>query len=165
VVVREEYDVYGDSPEELKRSLLEVGPRDETGNPRFARTEWTVEWRWSHRTNGGVDPASISLSCKATILLPRYVTTSSSSSDMTSRWASFLTRLEQHEHNHLKHVRRLAPEIKTRIEKADRHNGPLSPSRANRIAHRVIREMRDLDVAYDRQTEHGRTEGVWVLRS
>jgi predicted secreted Zn-dependent protease len=160
---RREYLVQGVSSEEIRRSMLRSGPRDGAGNPRFAATEWTVEWRWKQGAKGDVDADSISLSCRATMLLPRYVPEGEESQEVAAKWLDFARRLERHEYNHLEHVRRIAPEIRDRILRADRRSGGLSPAQANRIAHRVVREMRSLDEAYDRETNHGRTEGVWSL--
>ncbi len=160
---RREYVVRGASALDIRRSMLTHGPRDATGTPRFAVTEWTVEWRWEQSSRGTIDAETVSLSCSASMLLPRYEPEQGDAPELARVWADFAKRLERHELNHLEHVRRIAPEIRERIRRAARRNEGVSPALANRIAHRVIREMRALDAAYDSQTDHGRTEGVWAL--
>jgi predicted secreted Zn-dependent protease len=162
-VERREYLVRGSSSEEVRWSMLENGPRDARGHPRFAFTEWTVAWRWDRRADGNVDSDTVDLSCRATILLPRYDAGPGGTSGVSSLWTDFAKRLERHEYNHLEHVRRVAPEIRERIRRAERRGGGVSPAQANRIAGRVIREIRLLDETYDRETDHGKTEGTWSL--
>ncbi len=162
-VDRREYVVRGASAQEIRRSMLSSGPRDSTGAPRFAVTEWTVEWNWAQPKRGRIDADTITLSCSATMLLPRYEPENGAAPELTDLWMNFAKRLERHELNHLEHVRRIAPEIRERIRRAARKSDSVSPALANRIAHRVIREMRALDEAYDSHTDHGRTEGVWSL--
>lgn len=162
-VDRREYVVRGATAQEVQLSMLSNGPKDAAGVARFAVTEWTVEWSWSQPVDGSIDADSITLSCSATMLLPRYEPTGGDAPELSPAWRNFAKRLEKHELNHLEHVRRIAPEIRERIKRAARKNDGVSPAQANRIAHRVIREMRALDTAYDEHTDHGKTEGVWSL--
>ncbi len=143
--------------------MLSNGPRDAAGTPRFAVTDWTVEWSWNQSVRGTIDADTVAVSCSATMLLPRYEAKHGDRPELSEAWANFTRRLERHELNHLEHVRRVAPEIRERIKRAARKNDGVSPALANRIAHRVIREMQALDAAYDSRTDHGRTEGVWSL--
>ncbi len=162
-IERREYVVRGTSVHDVRQSMLAHGPRDADGTPRFAVTEWTVEWRWNQASRGIIDTESVSLSCSASMLLPRYEPEQGDAPELARVWTEFSKRLERHELNHLEHVRRIAPEIRERIKRVARKGNGVSPALANRIAHRVIREMRALDVAYDSQTDHGKTEGIWSL--
>jgi len=166
---RETYSVTGSSREEIRRSMLDRGPRDERGLPRFAKTEWKVDWRWEKDIDGGIKIDSLSVTCSASILLPQRDppiladAQSTREAELRFIWSEFLSKLERHELNHLKHVRYRAPHIAARLKEAQQRYGSLSTQRANSIASRVLREIRDLDRRYDIETRHGKSEGVWEI--
>jgi predicted secreted Zn-dependent protease len=163
VAVRTEYyDVEGVTPEVIRASMLERGPRDAGGAPRFAFTEWSVAWRWGQDSHGRVKADSLQVQCDARMMVPRLRNEQQIDSEVLRLWGDFQARLYRHELNHLIHVRRVAPRIRRRIAAAERVAGePLSPYRANRIAARVVGEIRALDRAYDSRTNHGKSEGIW----
>lgn len=169
VINRESYKVSGSSLAELRESMLERGPRDKRGIPRFANTEWNVDWRWQRNGDGSVKIDTLAVVCSASILMPQLDTSAISNrktaatEEFNSRWHRFLARLERHELNHLKHVQYRAPLISARLKAAHQKHGALSPARANAIAAEVVREIHQLDRQYDSETLHGKSEGVWEV--
>jgi predicted secreted Zn-dependent protease len=157
------YDVYGNSPAEARASMIERGPKDAAGKPRFAYTDWHVSWRWKRTPDGDVDTNTIKLECSAEILLPRLRPASNASQDFLRSWHEYIERAREHELKHVEHVSAKAPEIRSTIRHERLRRGGLSPMLANDIASGVINRIRALDRAYDRATNHGLTEGLWIV--
>jgi predicted secreted Zn-dependent protease len=158
------YAVTGTSEEELKRSLLEKGPRDDTGTARFAYTDWKVTWKWKRLDDGSVDPESVELACVADILLPELDASATFSPELRRAWDGFIERTRRHELNHVSHVEQRAPEIYKRLRAAAEQSGSVSGKRAAAIVSEVVADIKAMDRHYDAETDHGRTEGAWQIQ-
>jgi predicted secreted Zn-dependent protease len=158
------YPVAGTTSEELKRSLVEKGPRDETGAARFAYTEWKVQWKWKRMDDGSINPESVQVNCEASILLPQAETIEALSPELKAAWNGFVERTRRHELNHVRHVEQMAPQIVTKVQVAAQRFGKLQSKRAESIIGEVIADIKARDRSYDAQTDHGRTEGAWQIQ-
>lgn len=159
----EPYPVSGASAAEVRAAMLERGPRDAAGAPRFAFADWKVVWHWQRDQAGRVRGDTVEVQCRARMVLPHLEADAARSAGLSVEWGGFIARVLRHEQNHLEHVRRLAPRIRTQIIAAERRQGRLSPYQAQKIASRVVGEIRALDRWYDRRTTHGKSEGVWAF--
>jgi predicted secreted Zn-dependent protease len=157
------YEVSGRSADELEESLRLQGPRDEAGARRFAYTDWTVKWEWKRFEDGSVDPSSVSLTCLATILLPRVADVDALSPELSSSWSAFIERTQQHELRHVSHVELTASQIVQRIRDEHQRVGIVSLKHAKAVVRDVIAEIKAMDRRYDAETDHGRTEGTWEI--
>jgi predicted secreted Zn-dependent protease len=157
------YQVEGANLEQIRAALRQKGPRDENGKGRFAYTDWSVKWGWRKLDNGGVDPQSVKLECRATILLPRLKPSVELSAESIKNWHSFVERTREHELAHLKHVELGAPRIVSALGQEGRSNSLITSARANQIARDVVASIREMDRGYDARTDHGRLEGTWSL--
>ena len=158
------YDVEGDSPEEIRASMVERGPKDAGGKARFAYTDWHISWRWGRTRTGHVDTDAITLECAAEVLLPRLRPKATTSISFIRAWHEYVERMRQHELKHVEHVSARAPEIVTRLRNASTGRHGLSTSQANTLVTQVVNRIKALDRAYDRVTNHGETEGVWRVQ-
>lgn len=159
------YVVAGSTEQELKKSLLEKGPRDEAGAARFAYTDWKVAWKWKRLDDGSVDPESVELTCVANVLLPQLDPSTTLSPTLRVAWEGFLERTRKHELNHVSHVEQRAPQIHKRLRAAAEKSGSVSGKRAAAIVSEVVAEIKAMDRRYDAQTDHGRTEGAWHIQT
>lgn len=158
------YDVEGDSPEEIRASMLERGPKDVGGKARFAYTDWHISWRWGRTESGQVNTGAVTLECAAEVLLPRLRPKASTSVSFIRAWHEYVERMRAHELKHVEHVSARAPEIVTRLREASEDRGGLSTTHANRVVTQVVNRIKALDRAYDRDTNHGQTEGIWSVQ-
>lgn len=154
------YDVTGSTLEQVQASIRQLGPVDEGGKRRYARTDWKVEWSWEKNDSGIIQPGTVKVLCKAVITLPRLTPSSTLPPDQEQRWAAYEQLLAHHEMNHVRHVQALAPKISSRIEERQERSGKVSAKTAQRIAKAVLQEIRELDRFYDRHTRHGASEGI-----
>jgi predicted secreted Zn-dependent protease len=157
------YQVEGISLAEIHSSLREQGPKDERGRPRFAYTDWTIEWNWGTTPAKSVVLDSLRVQCSVNIKLPKLAVTSNTPLSVLRLWNDFVERTRAHEMQHVEHVVRGAARIRERLKVAEARRGKLSPKQANAIVSRVIEEIREFDRTYDRRTNHGYTEGTWEL--
>ncbi len=157
------YEVRGNSEAEIVAALRERGPKDARGHPRFAFTDWTIEWKWQRAPDQSVEGSSLTLECKATIQLPKFVPNTANPVALIRAWNDFVERTRAHELSHVAHVELAAPRIKQRLLEAERTAGRLSTTRARTIIERAIAEIREMDSVYDARTNHGFTEGTWSL--
>jgi len=157
------YDVEGETPEAVRASMLKRGPKDAGGKARFAYTDWHISWRWGRTASGHVNTASITLECAAEVLLPRLRPKATTSVSFIRAWHEYVERMKRHELKHVEHVVARAPEIITRLRSARAKRGALSTTHANSVVTRVVNQIKALDRAYDRATNHGQTEGIWLV--
>lgn len=157
------YDVQGSTPEEVRASMIERGPKDAGGKARFAYTDWYVSWRWKKTSDGNVDTNTIALECSAQILLPRLRPGANTDQRFIRAWHEYAERMREHELKHVEHVSARAPEIISVIHKESARRGGLSPVSANKFVSEVISRIKALDRAYDRATNHGLREGLWTV--
>jgi predicted secreted Zn-dependent protease len=157
------YDVQGDTPAEIRASMIERGPKDDRGRARFAYASWSVKWKWKLDEGAHVDLSTMQISCKGHLTLPRYVPRDNAPVEIAGEWEAYLERLIQHENRHLQHPVQHAHRIRQRLAAAEARYGELSAHRANQIVQAVIQQIREMDRLYDHETNHGKTEGTWSI--
>jgi len=154
------YRISGSTLEELKESMHTKGPADRAGTQRYALAQWNVAWSWQRTPSGMIDPDTVVLRCDGSLLLPELDPAAGLGALERGRWDDYRARLERHERNHLRHVERMAPEIRRRIREQHRRTGAVPPEAGDSIAKRVLQEIRELDRAYGTSTSHGKSEGI-----
>ncbi len=157
------YDVSGDSPEEIRTSLTEEGPKDEAGKRRFAYAEWSIHWNWKVDASKNIDLSTVTIACSGSLTLPRYQPGPVASPELRAEWERYFERLMQHEEQHLSHPEENAFLILKKLKAAKAQDGELSLRRAQKIVQGVIYQIREMDRAYDRETNHGKSEGIWAI--
>jgi predicted secreted Zn-dependent protease len=153
-VTREYYEVTGASLFAIRRALNQVRPRDPNdGLGVDALSNWYFEWRWPAAAEGGCDLARTELRFRVRIRMPRLAESPETPAAVRTRWTAYVTALERHEANHIRH----AWDGRSRILAAIRAS---SCANADRDARAVIAQLVQGDVAYDARTRHGMLEGA-----
>ena len=68
-----------------------------------------------------------------------------------------------HEAGHVRNGINAAYEIESVVKKSlPRQNCDLLKSDVDRIAFTMIKKYDQLDIQYDKETEHGKTQGAWI---
>ncbi len=161
-VTHHTYEVTGRDLREVRRQLLERGPRDEAGAPRFAYASWYISWEWPKDESGAYDFTRTEVQCRADLTLPRYVPHPEVTRGELTKILDVLERINTHERNHLAHASYGGELIATKITLAAKRGRVRDQRAANRIAFRVLDTLDRYDREYDRRTHFGETEGVWV---
>lgn len=155
------YDVTGNDAQALRQQMSAKGPLDH-GKRFDAHTDWYVKWGYRYRpTATGCEFISVDVSVTGTILLPRWSHTDRASSALVQKWDRYLAALRLHEEGHYDHGADAAKEIEA-LAKSFHDSGDCKAMVAafNEQARSIIEKYNALDVAYDRETDHGRAQGA-----
>ena len=159
-----QYRYYTVSPREgeaLWQALDRASPIREKGQVFRGDTRWEVLWdlRWEQAPSGRCALSSVQTRLRATITLPQLGSGWDASS--RARFVRYVTALRRHELGHVDTGREAARAIDRRLSAF-----PAMPScdalkhAANAAGFELLAQARLRDQAYDRQTAHGRSEGV-----
>lgn len=159
------YDYYHvpTKPEQsLFRAMQQASPIRQHSKTYFGSTRWTIDWRmtWQETTRGTCAITNVQVKLNATILMPRLV---GASTAQQARFVRFESALKTHELGHYA----LGQESAKRIQQTIR-NMPEMPdcssleTAANGRGNRVIEQARAQEIAYDRETNHGITQGASI---
>jgi predicted secreted Zn-dependent protease len=91
------YDVMGDSPGALWRSMRELGPPPAEGFPALGRTDWNVAWRASWDGAGICRVRNSDVRLQTTITLPQWKPPATAHAALVAHWEAFLRALSGHE--------------------------------------------------------------------
>lgn len=153
------YDVKGERINEVMAALDRLGPPDDTGEHFHARTDARIDWTFAvHAIAGGCAVSSVRTKLALTVIMPHLVT---DDAEVQQEFTDYTTRLMRHETGHVDNARKTAAEVDAAIS-------ALSPAatckemkdKANSTGHRVFDEGAARDVAYDKETDHGRLQGA-----
>ena len=124
------YSINGSTAAELNSQMKSRGPH---GN--WAYTRWYVRW---------------SGSCQVTLEIshtyPRWTNEREAPGSLQRSWNHMMSRLQLHENGHAQHGKNAATEVER------------SGCRGNVMS--IIQKWAAQDEVYDKQTNHGRTQGV-----
>jgi predicted secreted Zn-dependent protease len=156
------YDVAGNSATELRESLNRQRPVGPDGMPHDAVTLWYTRWQYRTTTSGsGCAVASFEVSLEIVTTLPRWTNEAAAGSSLVARWRGYYEALVRHEDGH----KAIAKETAAAI----RHAGTNMPSNSScaelaravdRVANDVLKQNREKERQYDKETQHGRTQGA-----
>lgn len=144
----------------LASAMLGASPVRENGKSYLGHTTWTVKWDmdWTQLGNGQCAINRVRTHLHSVVTLPQAVL---SDAQEQSRFDTFLAALRAHELDHVSFARDAAREIDQRIQRL-----PPMPScdqletAANELGQMQLSEARQRDLAYDRETGHGKTQGA-----
>jgi predicted secreted Zn-dependent protease len=159
----EYYDVAGSDARAVRQDLNRVGPVSSVDGRRYdATARWHVSWRYRYKQSAGsCGIASVTTAVAATIKFPRLKTDQATPDDLKQAFAAYSDKLMLHEKGHVQNAIDIAKRIEAGIAAL-----PPEPTCAalaavaNKLAHALIKEANQMDIEYDRRTQHGRTQGV-----
>lgn len=155
------YAVTGETAPQIREALNRLGPVDQMGRRGDAYTSWHVTWRWPTDKDGKANLSQASCAVTVETMLPTVTTLNRLTTSLREEWRAFAKALGDHEYQHALHGLIHGPKICEEI----RHRAQLEPEgftaeMAQTLAREAIVKIRALDQRYDRDTLHGRTEGV-----
>jgi predicted secreted Zn-dependent protease len=160
------YDVVGDSPGALWRSMRESGPPPADGFPALGRTDWNVTWRASWDGAGICQVRNADVRLQTTITLPRWNPPATAPAALVAQWDAFLRALSVHEAGHAEIGSEAARVVRRELERVTAPDCASMNSRTQEAVGRVLEDFRAGNRSYDAQTRHGVTQGaVWPPRS
>lgn len=157
------YSVSGNTVLALQSQMQQFGPFNELEERHYAAyTSWYVEWSYDYAmTDRGCKITSTEGKVDITFTLPRWDIPPNTPQSLVSAWNQFLTAVQIHENGHVDHGISAGTEILHLL-----NHLPAYPScqdlktAAGAATQQIIQYYNQQDLAYDRETQHGLTQGA-----
>lgn len=158
------YSITGTTPAALRKQLSQRGPLDLAQNRRYdARTDWSVQWSFRyHQTGDRCRIQTASSSVDITMTLPQWqLPNNNAPQSLVDEWNQYLVALRLHEVGHQQHGIDAATEVLQRLNSFSSYASCSSlETAAQAAAQAIIQQFNQRDIAYDRTTRHGYTQGA-----
>jgi predicted secreted Zn-dependent protease len=153
-VTRSYYVVTGSTADQVRAAIDKIRPADANDGLRVdALTSSRYAWRWPGNGKGGCDLSRTEVTFTATMPLPRLAEDATLSSAARKPWDAYIRALEAHETTHLANAYSIHGELADAIKSA-------TCETANAAGAQVLAKSKAIDLAFDKRTLHGQTEGV-----
>ena len=123
-------------------------------------TRWYVTWRYRYNNFGNTCAiTSVATRVTVTIALPKWDGEIAAVNDTRSKWSRFLAALELHEQGH----RQLGIDAAKDIDRAIsgmRGRCDTLEARVSEAGNAILNKYRQFELDYDRDTDHGATQGA-----
>jgi predicted secreted Zn-dependent protease len=147
------YDITGSTEDELRAQLNTLGPVGYDGYKGDATTEWFIRWNWPGYGTSTCDLGAADISHDIKVVFPRWSPNADASPDLIAKWAAYTKVLAEHEKGHVDSVLENFPAIVDAIKGA-------TCETADSVGNEFLKELRQFDVEYDAETQHGATQGA-----
>lgn len=150
--------------ESLLSALNRATPLVKAAQRFHGYAEWEVSWRyqWRSLSGGQCRIEQVDVTLDGLIQLPRL---DNGDAQQKQRFDDYLAALKRHELGHYGLGQRAAREVATGIGALPRAADCRELEAAgNELGDRVVRHYQQLNALYDRDTRHGRTQGVTLDR-
>lgn len=146
----------------LREALNSATPVRRDGQSFHASTHWNLRWdlRWYEEPGGGCAVTAATTWLDAEILLPALA---AADKETSSRFARYLKSLRAHEDGHVELGRAAAHLLQRRLRELPPAGAcALLAARAGQLAREVLDAARRDELAYDRSTGYGHSQGAWL---
>jgi predicted secreted Zn-dependent protease len=160
LVHTEYYPVHGENAAALLASIKANQPF-----ARHAATDWRVLWSFESLNQPGESvPRSFKVRVIVRFTLPNWVDSERADQALQAEWKRYLSALQLHESAHAGFGVSAGKEIWRLLHSRDWRAADPSKlkTQIDEECNRTLEEFRALEVAYDKQTRHGRTQGAWL---
>jgi predicted secreted Zn-dependent protease len=162
VVVRTNfYVVSGTTARELRQSIHKSNPWKALG-PMDGRTDWRMEWRLGYGpAESGCRLHRLDLTTIITLTLPRWNPPPDALPELRVKWANYLKALTLHEEGHKRNALAAAAAAEKLPEKSRTYASCRELAETiNKAIEKLVAAHRQKDLDYDRETQHGQTQGA-----
>jgi predicted secreted Zn-dependent protease len=161
------YDVRGTTLDTLRAEVFSRGPLDRSSRQRFAGwTDWEINWRYEFaEVPESCRLQQVSAEAHVVYTLPRWVDEAKATPSLRVAWTRFSDALTEHERGHGEIARKLAKRVEAEMRAI-----PPQPTcaelerRINALGAEIV-DNDEEQVAYDRRTGHGETQGASFPRT
>jgi len=156
------YLVNGQTEKEIRTDLNEKTPIHEGGKSYDAYTKWDVTWRfWWNESSGACEITKLTTKVDIKYTLPKHAAADSLGAGLKKRWKTYRKALIKHEEGHKDFGINAAKGIEDRINSMGvRLTCKQLEGDANEIGNSILAEYRQLEINYDRETNHGMNDGA-----
>lgn len=156
VVAYTHYDLTGNTYDVLANGL-----RTASGMPYPALAQWNITYDFrSQSASGRCAVSSLNTRLQLSMRLPRWTPPAGANGELVARWERFMAALRQHEEGHLEHGRSAEREVRAALQAMSAGDCPTLEARMRERFQQIVDSYSARDREYDRQTDHGRTQGA-----
>jgi predicted secreted Zn-dependent protease len=154
------YDVEGADIRALLASLRQRGPSDGHGT-WAASTSWVFRWTYQPTVDAGCRVRVARVNLDLAYTYPRWDAPNGVAPNVTTAWQGYLSRVELHEHGHRDIAEAAANDLARALEALPGHAScDALAETARATAAELLARHAQAQVAYDRDTGHGATQGA-----
>jgi len=157
------YEIAGSTESELEAAMRRLGPKDPADGTAYAGyTRWTIEWSYGYTpAAAGCTIQDVRVVARIRITLPRWRGARKANPLLAADWGRFIGALRLHEDGHAAIARAAARRIARRLASVRMFRSCARLERAADAAgQRMLAQARAEEIAYDRRTGHGYTQGA-----
>jgi predicted secreted Zn-dependent protease len=155
------YEVAPTSKGDLLDTLNRTSPIRENGDVFHGYTKYEINWRfWWKFNNDQCAFTKVETTLKLKYTMPQL---KSSKSDVKVVWSNWYPNLEIHEKGHGKLAIDTAYKIDKKLLSIDpKANCNILEKAGNKLAHKLMGELKKASKQYDIKTNHGETQNAWL---
>lgn len=158
------YDISGSTLDQLRKQINQKGTRWNDGKVYSAMTNWDIHYKYRViRNNGRYSVRSADTTVEIGYFLPR-LDVDACTPELATRWKDYLGSLQRHEFGHKDLAVRTASEVNEMF--ATLPSFGTEEELAAEITRRTeekFRQLKEIQIEYDRDTRHGETQGAVLL--
>lgn len=147
------YDITGTTAADLRAAMDAQGPVDGSGRHNDAFTTWNIDWTWPLNPDGTCVLSGATVTDTITVTFPRWLPPPGAPGPVIERWNTYESALVTHESGHVSFVIATAADVLAAIKGA-------TCATAEAAAQAVVTRIRQHDLDYDAETNHGATQGA-----
>jgi predicted secreted Zn-dependent protease len=162
----ERYLVIGTTGRGLLDEMQALGPVDpDTGRRNFGHTHAQLSWAYDFSPAGGrkCGLENVQVELDITITLPDWKPARDPGRDLELQWQAFSDALTAHELQHRAMALDAAKAVRVVLEGTPSMPCSEVNARINSATAPIMKQMSEDNSAYDARTEHGRTEGAYLI--
>ena len=155
------YKVATKSKSNILEDLNNASPIREEGNVFHGYTRYDIKWKfWWKSNNNKCEVTKVETNLKLKYTMPSLI---SSNSEIKVIWSNWYPNLEIHEKGHGDLAKDTAYKIDKKLTAlGSKANCDLLKNEGNKIAYRLMANLKEANKIYDRKTNHGETQKAWI---
>ncbi|PZV06666.1 MAG: hypothetical protein DCF22_23325 [Leptolyngbya sp.] len=157
------YAINGTTADQLRRQMNQVGVLDPRSNRRFdGYTSWQIRWQYRYITSDNacrIHKATVKTNI--TMTLPRWNPPRNASRKVIYRWQTYSKALKTHEDGHKQNGINAGNEVLQTLQSLPGYTSCDQLGKtANTLGDHLIQKHTQWDIAYDKATGHGVSQGA-----
>ncbi len=157
------YQIYGNTASQLRTQITHCAP-GATGSSiaEFTgETSYSLSWQYNTLVgNNGCTVTNVQVGLHIATALPAWQPATQAASGLSSRWQQFASALATHEHGHAILDANYAASLVQQLNALGNMDCDAVTSTVQNTVNSVVRGLNTANDAYDRQTDHGATQGA-----
>ena len=132
-----------------------------SGRQYAGRTDWLLSYQSQPRMAAGACKAeSVTTKLTLSMTLPHWSPPPGAAGDLAGRWERFMSALRLHEDGHVQNARNIESAVKRALLALSSTDCGALDSAMRARFDQLLEQGRAADRDYDRQTDHGKTQGA-----